>query len=189
MTPARRDLRLDFRRGTAGQFVRDDGVSDVTRFIAPACVVDCSKEVAANRDFLLTKDFLMSWEAEHGRISRGAWMLMRSDWRKIADPENYTNLQSDGAHSLGPDVEAILWMIEERDVIGFGTECVGTDAGQAFLFNPQYPCHYYMHGAGRYGLQCLTNLDLLPPTGAILITPPLKIEDGSGSPLRVLALV
>jgi kynurenine formamidase len=46
-----------------------------------------------------------------------------------------------------------------------------------------------MHGAGRYGLQCLTNLDLLPPTGSSLITPPLKILQGSGSPLRVLALV
>jgi kynurenine formamidase len=46
-----------------------------------------------------------------------------------------------------------------------------------------------MHGAGRYGLQCLTNLDLLPPTGSSLIAPPLKILRGSGSPLRVLALV
>ena len=46
-----------------------------------------------------------------------------------------------------------------------------------------------MHGKGRYGLQCLTNLDLLPPTGTIIISAPLKIRDGSGSPLRVLALV
>ena len=46
-----------------------------------------------------------------------------------------------------------------------------------------------MHGADRYGLQCLTNLDLLPPTGAVLICAPLKIEQGGGSPLRVLALV
>ena len=46
-----------------------------------------------------------------------------------------------------------------------------------------------MHGAGRFGLQCLTNLDRLPPTGAVVIAAPLKIKDGSGSPLRVLALV
>jgi kynurenine formamidase len=45
-----------------------------------------------------------------------------------------------------------------------------------------------MHGAGRYGLQCLTNLDQLPPTGAVVIAAPLKIRNGSGSPLRVLAL-
>jgi kynurenine formamidase len=46
-----------------------------------------------------------------------------------------------------------------------------------------------MHGAGRYGLQCLTNLDQIPQTGAIIIAPPLKIRQGSGSPLRVIALV
>jgi kynurenine formamidase len=46
-----------------------------------------------------------------------------------------------------------------------------------------------MHGAGRYGLQCLTNLDRLPATGAVVFAAPLKIRNGSGSPLRVLALV
>jgi hypothetical protein len=46
-----------------------------------------------------------------------------------------------------------------------------------------------MHGSGRYGLQCLTNLDMLPPTGAVVIAAPLKIKQGSGSPLRVIALV
>jgi hypothetical protein len=46
-----------------------------------------------------------------------------------------------------------------------------------------------MHGSGRFGLQCLTNLDLLPPTGAVIFAAPLKIKEGSGSPLRVLALV
>jgi kynurenine formamidase len=46
-----------------------------------------------------------------------------------------------------------------------------------------------MHGAGRYGLQCLANLDQLPPTGAVVIAAPLKIRNGSGSPLRAIALV
>ena len=67
-------------------------------------------------------------------------------------------------------------------------QTIGTDSGQAQRLNPPYPCHYYMHGAGKYGLQCLNNLDRLPPTGAVLFTAPLKLEEGSGSPLRVLAL-
>ncbi len=68
-------------------------------------------------------------------------------------------------------------------------ETIGTDAGQAHLLDPAYPAHTLIHGAGRYGLQCLENLDLLPATGSIIVAAPLKIEDGSGSPLRVLALV
>ncbi|MCI4645800.1 MAG: cyclase family protein [Hyphomonadaceae bacterium] len=160
----------------------------VERFVAPVVVIDCTAEVRADLGYILTKEKLLAWEAEHGRIEPGSWVFMRTDWRHVTDPKNYTNLQEDGAHSPGPDTEAVLWMIEERDVLGFGTECVGTDAGQAFLFEPQFPCHHYMHGAGKYGLQCMTNLDLLPARGAVIIAAPLKIEDGSGSPLRVIAL-
>jgi kynurenine formamidase len=46
-----------------------------------------------------------------------------------------------------------------------------------------------MHGAGKFGLASLCNLDKLPATGAVLIAAPLKIVDGSGSPVRVLAIV
>lgn len=161
---------------------------DPKSFIAPVCVVDCSAEIKANPGFILTKDFLLKWEETHGQIEAGSWLFMRSDWRKIADPNNYTNMKEDGGHSPGPDPECVRFMAEERDVLGFGTECIGTDAGQAHTFDPPYPCHAIMHGAGKYGLQCMTNLDLLPPKGAVIMSPPLKIEEGSGSPLRVLAL-
>ena len=72
---------------------------------------------------------------------------------------------------------------------GFGTETVGTDAGQGAHYTPPFPAHFTLHGAGKYGLQCLANLDRLPSTGAMLIAAPLKIKNGTGSPLRVLAMV
>ena len=160
----------------------------VDGFVRPVCVIDCSKESAEDEDFLMSKEFLLAWEEEHGCIPEGCWVLMRTDWSKRG-PAAYLNMREDGAHSPGPDAGAITFLIEERNVIGFGTECVGTDAGQAAHLSPPYPAHFLLHGAGRYGLQCLANLDLLPPTGALLICPPLKIKHGSGSPLRVLALV
>jgi len=158
-------------------------------FIGPACVIDCSRESAADADFLLTRDFLLGWEKKHGRIPPKAWVLMRTDWSKRLDPAQYQNYDETGQHTPGPDVDAVKFLVDERDVLGFGTESIGTDAGQAYHLRPPYPCHYFMHGAGRYGLQCLTNLDLLPPTGAVVIAAPLKIRNGSGSPLRVLALM
>lgn len=158
-------------------------------FIAPACVIDCSAESARNADYLLTVDALLAWEKKHGRIPPNHWVLMRTDWSKRTDPEAYQNYDESGQHTPGPDVAAVRFLVDERNVIGFGTETIGTDAGQAAHFLPPYPCHTYMHGAGRYGLQCLANLDQLPPTGAIIVAAPLKIEQGSGSPLRVFALV
>ena len=157
--------------------------------IAPACVLDCSREASRDADFLLTVPFIQAWEAEHGPIGAGSWVLMRTDWSKIADPEAYQNFDEEGQHTPGPDVEAVRYLVEKRNVLGFGSECIGTDAGQAQHLNPPYPCHYYMHGAGKYGLQCLANLDTLPATGSLLFAAPLKIQQGSGSPLRVLALV
>ena len=161
----------------------------LTDLIGPACVIDCSREAAADADFLLTAEHIRRWEALHGRIPERAWVLMRTDWSKREDPVAYQNLDQEGQHTPGPATDAVRFLVEERNVVGFGTETIGTDAGQAFHFKPPYPCHYYMHGAGRYGLQCLANLDLLPATGAVLVCPPLKIKQGSGSPLRVLALV
>ncbi|MBZ6379170.1 cyclase [Pacificimonas flava] len=157
-------------------------------FVAPAVVIDCSKESAEDEDFLLDRAHLEAWEAEHGRIPEGCWVLMRTDWSK-RDVDSYTNRREDGAHTPGPNVAAVEFLVNERKVLGFGVETIGTDAGQAHLLDPQYPAHTLFHGAGRYGLQCLENLDQLPPTGAVIIAPPLKIEGGSGSPLRVLALV
>lgn len=157
-------------------------------FVRPVCVIDCSTESAADDDFLLTPEAIQVWEQEHGQIPAGNWVLMRTDWSKRSGAE-YLNLRDDGAHSPGPSAAAVKFLVEERDVVGFGTETVGTDAGQAAHLAPPYPAHYLFHGAGKYGLQCLANLDRLPATGAILVCPPLKIKNGSGSPLRVLALV
>ena len=158
------------------------------KFIAPAVVIDCATQTAANPDFLLTRDAILAWEGRHGRIPNGAWVLLRTDWSKRSG-DAYANVRADGAHTPGPDVGAIRFLVEERDVMGFGTETIGTDAGQAFGFEPPFPAHFFMHGKGRYGLQCLCNLDQLPPTGALIVAAPLKIKGGSGSPLRVLALV
>ncbi len=157
-------------------------------FIAPAVVIDCSAECAADPDFVLTRAVIEAWEAKHGRIPPRSWVLFRTDWSK-RDVDAYTNRREDGAHTPGPDPEACRFLIEERDAHGFGVETSGTDAGQAHLMDPPYPAHTLFHGAGRYGLQCLQNLDQLPPTGAVIVYAPLKIEGGSGSPLRVLALV
>lgn len=160
----------------------------VAAFVGPVVVIDFTREAAADEDALLTVDHLRAWEERHGRILSDSWVFLRTDWSRRKGAA-YLNLREDGPHSPGPSAEAIAFLVQERGIRGFGTETVGTDAGQAGHLDPPYPAHATLHGAGRYGLQCMCNLDLLPPTGAIICAAPLKIENGSGSPLRVLALV
>ncbi len=157
-------------------------------FMRPVVVLDFSNECAADEDFILTKTHIKKWEEKYGAIAAGSWFLFRTDWSK-RNPTEYLNLREDGAHSPGPDASALNYLIEEIDIVGFGVETIGTDAGQGEHFDPPHPAHLLLHGANKYGLQCLRNLDQLPPTGAMLVCAPLKIKHGSGSPLRVLALV
>lgn len=158
------------------------------RFVGPACVFDVSKESAANPDFLLTTEHIVRWEQEHGRIPAGAWVLLRTDWSKRSGAA-FINADETGPHTPGFHADASHFLATERDILGVGVETIGTDAGQAGTFTPPFPNHTIMHGAGKFGLASLCNLDRLPATGALLVAAPLKLVNGSGSPLRVLALV
>jgi kynurenine formamidase len=157
------------------------------RFIGPACVIDITAESAADPDFLLRPEHIMAWEARHGRIPAGAWVLLRTGW-STRHGDAFFNADAEGPHTPGFHKSASELLAKERDILGVGVETVGTDAGQAGRFDPPFPNHATMHGAGKFGLASLCNLDKLPPTGAILIAAPLKIVDGSGSPVRVLAI-
>ena len=161
----------------------------VAAFVGQACVIDVSAQVAKNPDFLLSSEDVLAWEAEHGRIPDGAWLLLRTGWSKRQGRDAFLNAGADGPHSPGFAVECARFLARDRGILGVGVETVGTDAGQAGTFDPPFPTHTFMHGAGKFGLTSLINLDQLPPTGAVVIAAPLKLVRGSGSPIRVLALV
>src|SRR4030095_15251558 len=125
---------------------------------------------------------------QQGLLPPGACLLLSPGWIKRTSREDFLNVREDGAHSPGFSKECSAFLARERDVLGVGVETVGTDAGQAGTFDPPFPNHSTMHGAGKFGLASLRNLDQLPATGATVIAAPLKIVHGSGSPLRVLAI-
>jgi len=160
------------------------------RLIGPAAVLDKSAECAADPDFLLEVDHVLAWEGSHGPLPAGGWLLYRTGWdARAADQAAYLNADESGPHTPGISPECARWLAEETPILGLGVETVGTDAGAAHSFDPPFPCHAHLLGAGKYGLTQLANLARLPPTGAVVVAAPLPIEGGSGSPARVLALV
>ncbi|MEU8273638.1 cyclase family protein [Microbispora bryophytorum] len=160
------------------------------KLIAPAVVLDFSAQSAADPDFLLEVDHVKAWEAEHGPLPDGGWLLYRTGWDVRAhDQAEFLNADETGPHTPGMSPACARYLAEETPIAGIGTETVGTDAGAAHSFDPAFPCHSYLLGAGKYGLTQLRNLDRLPPTGAVVVAGPLPIVGGSGSPVRVLALV
>ena len=160
------------------------------RLVGPAVVIDKTAEVAADPGYLLTAADLDRFESEHGKIAPGSWVLFRTGWdARASDETAFLNAGPEGPVTPGPDVEASHWLAEHPSVVGFGVETVGIDAGAAGGFDPAFPLHNFLLGAGRYGLTQLANLAALPESGALIVVAPLKLVDGTGSPSRVLALV
>ena len=174
----------------SGKDLPDNSVDCIPprKFVGPACVIDISGDVTTNPNYLLTPEKIKQWEEQYGLIPAGAWVLLRTDWSKRKDAKDYINAKENGPHTPGLAQESSALLARERDVLGVGVETVGTDAGQAFSFQPPFPNHYLMHGSGKFGLASLCNLDQLPATGAVVIAARLKIVGGSGSPLRVIAI-
>ena len=153
-------------------------------------MIDCSEQVAADEDFILEPAHVEAWEATHGRIPAGAWVLMRTGWSQAHRPGSVPQ-RARGRRRTSRDRARPRCACSSTS----GTFTAGASRrsaptpGARFGFEPPFPAHNLLHGAGKFGLASLCNLDQLPPKGALLITAPLKIEHGSGSPLRVLALV
>jgi kynurenine formamidase len=157
-----------------------------SRLVGPAVVIDKSAEAVEDPDYLLGVDDVRAFEAEHGDLPEGGWLLLRTGWDARADDQDaFLN----GGRTPGPDVDCARLLAHERPIAGFGVETVGTDAGAAHSFDPAFPVHHFLLGAGKYGITQLANLAELPPTGALIVVAPLKLVNGTGSPSRVLALV
>jgi kynurenine formamidase len=169
-----------------------DDVSQVPleRLIGPAVVIDKAREAGENADYLLTIDDIHAFEKQHGPLPEGGWLLYRTGWdARAADQEAFLNADESGPHTPGVEGECARWLAEESPLVGIGVETVGTDAGAAHSFEPEFPCHHFLLGSGKYGVTQLANLAQLPPTSSLFLAAPLRIEGGSGSPCRALALV
>jgi kynurenine formamidase len=159
------------------------------RLVGPAVVIDKAAEAGEDPDYVLTVDELRAFEAEHGPLPEGGWLLLRTGWdARAQDEAAFLNANETGPHTPGFDAECAQ-LLAQSVLAGVGVETVGTDAGAAHSFEPPFPVHHFVLGAGKYGITQLANLALLPPTGAVLVVAPLKLVGGTGSPARVLALV
>ncbi|HET7480073.1 MAG TPA: cyclase family protein [Rubrobacteraceae bacterium] len=158
--------------------------------VAPAVVIDKTAEVEKDPDYLLTVEDIHAFEDEHGPLPDGGWILFRTGWdARAQDEEAFLNASAGQPRSPGFDAECARWLAEESPLVGVGVETVGIDAGAAGGFDPPFPVHYYLLGAGKYGVTQLANLGSLPSTGTLLMIAPLKLTGGTGSPVRALALV
>ncbi|MEE8200074.1 MAG: cyclase family protein, partial [Candidatus Acidoferrales bacterium] len=156
------------------------------RLMGPAVVLDIRAQAAANPDYRLTPEDVRAWEKRHGRIPAGAIVLARTGWAaRWPNQERYRNQDEQGVmHFPGFSVEAVQLLIE-RQVSGLGIDTLSVDYGPS----EDFEVHRLSHGAGLYHLENLADLSPLPPVGAWLLAAPIKLDGGSGGPVRVFAFL
>ena len=158
--------------------------------IGPAAVVDVSEKV--DPDYLVSIEDLTTWEAVNGDIQDGAILLIRTGWSDRWDDRTAylgTNMTGEEAvaqlHFPGISEELAQWLVDERGIVALGIDTPSIDYGQSSDFR----AHVILYRENISGFENITNLDLLTATGSFVVALPMKIEGGSGGPLRIVAFV
>lgn len=164
----------------------------VEQLMGPACVVDVTDACAADRDHQVTVDELRAWEARHGRMPADALVLLRTGFAAHwPDAAAYLGTAERGRQALpslsfpGLHPDAAAWLVGERAIAAIGLDTASIDHGPSTTF----ASHVVLSEAGVPIFENVARLDALPEAGAWVVALPMKIEGGSGGPLRIVAWV
>jgi kynurenine formamidase len=174
-------------------FARGGAATDqvpVTAGIGPLVKIDVHAQAEQNPDYRLSADDVRAWERANGPIPRGAIVVMDSGWAaRWPDPQRYLGSAAPGdtanLHFPGFSREAVDLLVHERDINAIGVDTPSIDYGPS----QDFIVHQILNGANKPGFENLANLAVVPPRGATLIALPMKIEGGSGGPVRAIALL
>ncbi|HWV53509.1 cyclase family protein [Pseudorhodoplanes sp.] len=160
---------------------------DAASFVVPLAVVDVTEQAAKNTDYQMTRGDLAAYETKHGRIPDNACVAMHSGWaRYVADSAKFTGKDAAGSfHFPGVSPDAAQWLMTERKVIGLAVDTLSLDHGAS----KDFKTHYTWLPSGRWGLENVAALDLVPPSGATLVVGAAKVKDATGGPVRLIALI
>ncbi|MGW8268435.1 MAG: cyclase family protein [Longimicrobiales bacterium] len=162
----------------------------LTRLIGAAAVVDVSGR--ATPDYLVSVEDLLDWESRHGPLPDGAILLLRTGWgERWPDPLRYLGTELKGPeavaelHFPGLAPEAAQWLVDNRNIASLGIDTPSIDYGQSATFET----HQILYGRNLAGFENVANLEALPEWGAYVVALPMKIQGGSGGPLRIVAFI
>jgi len=155
--------------------------------VRPAVVIDIAIQAKADPDYALTMNDILDWESGHGPVPQGCLVLLRTGWQaKWGRPMDYlggTNAAQ--LHFPGFGLDATQILLEGRKIAGLGADTAGAEPGA----DTDFSVSRYALENRLIVLENLTNLELLPLTGALLVVGLLRLDGGSGGPASVTALV
>lgn len=161
----------------------------LSRLIAPAVLIDIAAACAKNRDYLLLPEDITRWERSQGGIPAGAIVLVRTGWgRYWPDRKQYlgSDTPGDASNLHFPGIgRAAAELLLQRKIAGAGIDTASLDHGPS----KDFMSHRILNGVGIYGLENVANLEKVPLSGATLVALPMKIKNGTGGPVRIVAIL
>jgi kynurenine formamidase len=165
---------------------RSVGEVPLSDLIVPLAVLDLRARAVVDPDMAVTPDDILLWERQHGQLPRGCCVAINSGWDPLARTGRANGTpRSDSRRSPGFSLEAVQMLAASRDVKGIAVDAMTLDRGTNA---PEYPVHQFWLRSGRWGIEGLTNLDVVPPSGAVLVVGVAPIKDATGFPVRAIAL-
>jgi len=164
----------------------------LSNLIAPAVVVDVSDKALNNRDYQVGVPDFKDWENRHGKIPDGVIVLLNTGYADFwSDKLKYMGTADRGSdavaelHFPGLNPKAAKWLVDERTIKAIGLDTPSIDFGQSVLFES----HQILFAENIPAFENVANINKLPATGSFVIALPMKINGGSGGPLRIVAFV
>ncbi len=159
------------------------------QLIAPAAIIDVIEKTIRNHDYRLTADDVREWESRNGLIEPGTIVLLRTGWARLYPNRKVyfgddTPGATDSLHFPSYGESAARLLVDERQVAALGVDTASIDYGQS----KDFIVHQIANGLNVPGLENLGNMEGLPER-LWIIALPMKIEKGSGGPVRVVAVV
>jgi len=157
------------------------------RLVRPLVVLNVRSKASGHPDYEISVQDIADWERQHGEIPSGAVVMAYTGWDdRWNTPKAYRNAGADGTlHFPGWSLEAAQFLVKTRSAVGLGIDTMSIDPGA----NKNFPVHQFTAKESVYQLENVANLGLVAPSGATLVVAPIKLENGSGGPARLLALV
>jgi kynurenine formamidase len=157
------------------------------RLVAPLVVIDVRNKVQNDADYRMAVEDIAAWEKAHGQIPLNAVVIARTGWEsRWNSAKDYRNADAQGVmHFPGFSLDAAKFLVEGRQALALGIDTLSIDYGPS----KDFEVHHYTLPHSLYQLENVANLGTVPESGAIVVAAPMKLEGGSGAPVRILALV
>jgi len=158
---------------------------EVGNLVVPLVVIDVKEKAAQNPDYAVTPEDITAWESANGPLPENCCVAMNSGWAAHLMTEKFRNADAQGTMHFPGFAKAATDLLMERRVAGIAVDTLSLDPGNS----KDFAVHYAWLPAGRWGMECVANLDQVPAKGATLVVGGPKIVGATGGPTRLLALV